>query len=411
MTYTAVGCHVFAGGFTQGVRKVFNVPAQFELHGLGKDTVEGMGIDFVNTPNREAWHEALSLYKNAVFVFGNPRCTAFSTLTGGYDDGRHGPWAKATCDIHDFAWFTVKGQFELGIWESVQQAYTTGRPLLDYLRDNVFVPNGYAIAHLFINAATFGNAQHRKRYFFAAYKRDRPFNIEPPDNLVTEHATVRDIIGRFKQSKPKHSDERPLGAKECKYNGNSYQRLTTDEWAMVPELRQGECLNVLHNYRPDVFEARGADGFADISALAQSKMPFSAHCIRRVEWDRACPTIHGSAGRFLHPELDRPLTVRELALLMGWDKDVLPKGWNPVGQIAKGVCPCAGEWLAKQALLYLDDQWGGENFESSYSDTHGEWQGQWFDETPDEKVFNITQYAPQRIPRKKDRDHVTPNTA
>jgi len=36
----ALGVHVFAGGFTAGVKRVFEVDAQLEVHGLGVRTAE-----------------------------------------------------------------------------------------------------------------------------------------------------------------------------------------------------------------------------------------------------------------------------------------------------------------------------------------------------------------------------------
>ena len=126
-------------------------------------------------------------------------------------------------------------------------------------------------------------------------------------------------------------------------------------------------------------------------------MPFSCHCVRRIAWDMQCPTIHGSAGRFLHPSEDRPLTVREMSLLMGWPDGMTPRGYNPVGQIAKGVCPEVGVWLAEQVQLYLDDEWGDEDYESSYDDLAGQWVGRRCDPGQTEKVFDLTKYAPAKV--------------
>src|SRR5665647_2355989 len=196
----AVGVHVFAGGFTMGVRRVFEVAAQMEVHGLGDRTVQqGLGLPFI-MPEKganvvDSWLST-NHHKGCSFCYGNPRCTGFSVLnTAKGTEGSRGPWAAQNIDIKQFCDYGVEGQIPIICWESVQQAYSTGRQLLDKLRDELFVPAGYRIAHVFLNAATFGNAQHRKRYFFVAYRGDLTFHVPIPKMLP--HTTVRDVIERF----------------------------------------------------------------------------------------------------------------------------------------------------------------------------------------------------------------------
>jgi len=119
-------------------------------------------------------------------------------------------------------------------------------------------------------------------------------------------------------------------------------------------------------------------------------MPFSLHGVHRINWLCPFPTLHSSVGRAIHPELHRGHTVGELARVMGWGDDI-PRGGNPIAQIAKGVVPDIGEWLAQQVELFLDDYWGDDDFESSYNAKLGEWVG---GETCEqvEKEFNMTQY-------------------
>jgi len=113
----AVGCHVFAGGFTMGVKRVFDVECQLESHGFGKETCEAVAkVPFVNRPDAN-WPDV-----EAQFLYGNPRCTGFSCITSGYDEDTHGPWAKQTEDIHQLCNYAA-GRYDIIIWESVQQAF------------------------------------------------------------------------------------------------------------------------------------------------------------------------------------------------------------------------------------------------------------------------------------------------
>ncbi len=382
----ALGIHVFAGGFTMGVRRVFNVNEQLELHGFGRETAEQrLGLEFTNCEDWDKWPR-----RNVAFAYGNPRCTGFSCITCGYDSTAHGPWSAPTKDIWDFCRYVVQQDIPIAIWESVQQAYTTGRPMLDALRDDVFVPAGYRIAHVLLNYATFGNSQQRRRYFFVAYKGGN-FNIDVPelsDNMPTTFDAIWDMRDR---------DVKVMRPTASEYDADCYYDLTPHEWDDVKNIPPCGSLNVaarmwvdrLHKKHQDAWHSRSSD------------MPFSMHCMSRTWWTRQFPTIHSSACRFLHPSLDRPVTVGELARVMGWG-DVIPAGKYPVAQIAKGVVPEAGEWLARQALNFIEGRWGSEDWESSFNPRTCRWEGR---DTPGqvEKEFNMTEYfsrviSPERFP-------------
>lgn len=371
----AVGLHVFAGGFTVGVQRVMDVEAQLEKHGFGIETAEAMcKIPIVNEPGGN-WPRI-----KADFCYGNPRCTGFSTITAGYGDDCHGPWSKQCQDIHDLCNYAV-GKYDAIIWESVQQAYSTGRPLLDYLRDEIFKPKHYRIAHVLLNAASFGNCQQRKRYFFVAYRNDRNFNIEPP-LIDARMSCVYDHIWNMRN---RPTNERHLFGHE-EYDEDSYTRLTPDEKKCVPLLPNGFCLNRFAQWSYEDLP----EHLKMLWSMRTSPMPFSMHCIYRINWLRPSPTIHSSASRFIHPTLDRPLTVGEITKIMGWPR--IPVGSKPIAQIAKGVVPDAGEWLAKQVQYYLDGAWGKEDYESTYDHRIGEWVGR--DTTGEiEKTFNLTSYT------------------
>lgn len=378
---TAVGIHVFAGGFTRGVIDAgWHVPVQLEVHGFGLETTEAMnGVPSVNCPAKQWPHV------EALMAFGNPRCTAFSTITSGdrYVQGNtHGAWAKQTCDIHEMCEYSA-GRYDFVIWESVQQAYTrAGRELVEYLVRDVFAPRKYRVAHLLLNAASFKNSQSRKRYFFVAYRDSYRFNVEPP-TIEPWYATLYDSIHsqRDRTTRPAK-----LWSRDEEYDADCYTDLTTDEWAAVPHLPNGWDLHLLakHGYHlmTDKLKRTWDERLSD--------MPFSLHGIHRLNWLRPCPTLHSSAGRFIHPELHRPLTVGELAAIMGWP--TIPRGPVPVAQIAKGIVPRVGEWLARQVELSYIGHWGNDDWESSYDAEKQSWVGG--DAAGKlEKSFDLTSYC------------------
>lgn len=379
---TAVGCHVFAGGFTRGVQDAgWHVPVQLEVHNFGLDTARDVwGVQTINDENA---HWPLT---DGQMLFGNPRCTAFSTITSGekYTNEKsnaHGPWAKQTCDIHQLCEYGA-GRFDFVIWESVQQAFTTGRPMINYLIEKHFAPKNYRVAHVFINAATFGNAQQRKRYFFVAYRDCYKFNAEPPP-LSPYYATLYDVISSG-DGKPLEYDEQG----DEVYDANSYYPLNEDERYVVPNLPSGWSLNTLGRYGRHLMP----DRYKFKAEYASSGLPFSLHCIIRLNWLRPSPTLSSSARKFIHPGLDRPLTIGELATIMGWPEGCVPRGPKPVAQIAKGIVPAVGKWLARQVELSIAGHWGQDDWESSYCDKDGEWKG---GDSSDklEKIIDMTRYV------------------
>lgn len=377
--HTAVGIHVFAGGFTRGVLDAgWKVPVQLEVHNFGLETTEKMnGVPSINDENAR-WPDVEGLMS-----FGNPRCTAFSTITNGakYEDSNsHGAWAKQTCDIHQMCEYSA-GRFDFVVWESVQQAYkASGRELVDHLVREVFAPKHYRVAHLFINAATFGNAQQRKRYFFMAYRDCYKFCIQPP-SIAFHYPVVYDVIWDRRDRQT-----RPADLSMADYDEDSHCDLRPDEWAVVPELPCGWGMHALARYRYDVLTERQKAKW-DTRA---SELPFSLHGISRTNWLRPCPTMHSGVCRFIHPSKHRPLTVGEMAALMGWP--TIPVGPYPNKQIVKGICPEVGQWLVQQVELSYSGHWGSDDWESSYDARDAEWKGG--DATGKlEKIFDMTQYV------------------
>jgi len=374
---TAVGIHVFAGGFTRGVLDAgWTVPVQLEKHDFGLETTAVMNdVPSINGAN---WPKV-----QARVAFGNPRCTAFSTITSGdrYVEGNtHGAWAKQTCDIHELCQYAA-GQYDFIIWESVQQAYkASGRELVDHLIKEHFADKHYRVAHLFINAATFGNCQQRKRYFFVAYRDCYRFNVEPPA-ITAYYPVLWDVI-----KETRHVDGRESRLRAGEYDADCYTNLTEDEWAVVPHLPNGWSLQQMAQYDYDNLPPK----FKRVWDDRISDLPFSLHGIVRLNWLRPCPTLHSSAGRFLHPIKNRPLTVGELATVMGWPR--IPVGDRPVAQIAKGIVPAIGAWLMKQVELSMANHWGEDDWESSFCDNSQEWVGR--DTTGQlEKTIDMTKYV------------------
>lgn len=153
---------------------------------------------------------------------------------------------------------------------------------------------GYQTWNGVVDMADFGIAQRRRRLLLLAAKAFQPL----PASRVEGRVTVREVFGR--------------------------PRRRTDELSELPEKRKPETIELISRIPPDGGGRRDlplemqrdchrrVDGFGDVFG--------------RMRWDDVAPTItsgcgNPSKGRFLHPEEHRAISLREAALLQGFDSE------------------------------------------------------------------------------------------
>ena len=152
-----------------------------------------------------------------------------------------------------------------------------------------------------LDSADFGTPQRRRRLVFVAARDEKPTLV---DTGGVERRTVRDAIGGFADSAGRSGD--PLhdhGEQRAEHVRAVISAITPDggSRADLPEDEQLEC-----------HRRAAAYGYG-----------WGRNIYARMAWDRLAPTITGgcinpSKGRFLHPEEDRAITVREALLLQGF---------------------------------------------------------------------------------------------
>ncbi len=390
--HKALGVHVFAGGFTIGVKRVMDVDTHLEVHDLGAATAEkAIGVKVVRSDAKD-WPKPYE-FSSCRTCFGNPRCTAFSSVTGGCDRTSHGAHGKQTRDLIELCNYAA-GHFDFVVFESVQQAYSVGKPLLDQIYRDVFKPLSYRLCHLFINAATFGNAQNRRRYFFVAYRDSFKFNVQPP-KMWPHMPVLWDAIG--------HLENRPTSPQKTfndDFEPDTSHFLYPHEIPLIDIMPNGWCLNSTARHMADKLPPK----LRETWETRQSPMPFSLHCTKRLDYMRHSPTLFSGSRRLLHPTQPRGLTLAEFSAIMGWPEGVYPLGRDPVPQLAKGICPDVGQWLAEQVDLSLNDHWGSDDWESRYDHRKREWLGK---DTvgQDEKLIDLTEYYPHEQDYSRFPDH------
>jgi site-specific DNA-cytosine methylase len=332
--YDAVDVMGFAGGFTLGmVQAGFHLVGKKELPGgFGVANCEAnrhlLGNDWqTQIAPGEDW-TALS----ADVVFGNPPCSGFSVMT---DKRWRGVDAKINSCMWHFADYVAKVRPQISVMESVRVAFTTGRSLMQALRADVEAKTGlrYTIHHVYQDAVELGGAAKRPRYFFVLTQV--PFGVEYP--TITHVPTMRDIIGDLDGLEPTWELQpyrRPptwwslparatTGAVDG-HKGSSALiiRRALEIIDLGGDWPQGKAIatvlkayyekngNLPPSWQPKLEQLIAKEWFMGFTTM--------------VRWreDRPARVITGAAlSSVLHPWLDRCISHREAARVMGFPDD------------------------------------------------------------------------------------------
>ncbi len=287
------------GGVTLGLKKAgFNVIGSVEIDPLSVETYKA------NHPKVTIWEtdirkisslsvkRKLGIKKGELdLLAGCPPCQGFSTirtLNGALniDDPRNDLLFEFLRFAEDFLPRTV-------MMENVPG-------LANYSPFTVFMDQmeklGYIGEFRILNASNFGVPQRRRRLIYLARLGSRI----PYAKQMQKQKTVRDAIG----SLPKAGESGDL----------------------LHDIQERRSVRILKRIKKI---PKNGGSRTDLSRSEQLKCHKKCNGFKdvygRMAWDNVAPTItsgcfNPSKGRFLHPEEDRAITLREAALLQGFPK-------------------------------------------------------------------------------------------
>ena len=237
----ALGTYIFAGGFTLGVSKHFDVEAHFESKpGLYKKTFKANFPDIPVYEGEDDWPR--KKFKNKIdFVYCNPPCAPWSNL-GGAQKGA-GAWRddpRIKCWRDSFNLLKELNPKAIAI-ESVPRVYSKngGRPMIMELTKEAN-ELGYQVTHLLIDGGFTGLNHSRKRFFFIATK----YNLNPYRLNFAPLPTAGDVLKSFKEE---HGSD--IG---------HLMKLGENEKPYLKYCKQGESLRVTwERYNPPETWVRG----------------------------------------------------------------------------------------------------------------------------------------------------------
>ena len=320
----AVGSYIFAGGFTLGVEKHFEVLAHLEGDGAyGADSAA------LNWPDLPIFHGPknwpLHLYRDAVdFVYCNPPCAIFSSMgivtTRGKNAWRAAPRVGCWADC-----FSHLENLRPRAWalESVTNAYTVGRELVDdYTRRALLM--GYSVTHLLLDARWCGIPQSRKRFFLICHK---PAKLTGYQHNWAPPPTVGEALSEV--STPGWVTEH-----------------RADLTAVLMKTPPGGRLSTYWELEHPGYET-------NLNAHGKVK---GRPSFQDGRLDASTYTGAYAGDKRYHPTEHRLIGINEAKALCGYPEDFQlagnPRGWGSL--LARAVMPPVGAWLASAVKATLE---------------------------------------------------------
>jgi len=254
----------------------------------------------------------------------------------------------------------------VAVFESVQQAFTTGRELMTALIHHLRNRTGldYHLYHVKHNNIALGGFAERRRYFWVAARV--PFGVELPE--LRRLPTLWDAIGDIESSpvtwerQPYRSLPSPWSERlRAEHGFDGHVTRTTPEFhramALLPVAgpwNPGENISmVAQRYHqltgtlPPTWEYRR-------EKLLNNGFHMGFHQLIRWKPEKPARVITGGALQLvLHPTHDRTLTHREAARIMGFPDDWVIKPLRSYSQLqstwGKGIPVGSGRWIATWA--------------------------------------------------------------
>lgn len=341
-TYDFVDFFCGAGGMSYGFHKIGDLTGRFRWAGaidIDKHAIDTYERNYGHRPAQmnlaevdiEDIKSALSLDpNNELILIGCAPCQGFSAHR---KKDHRGPDKRNTL-VGLFAEIAVQLKPKMIIMENVPDLLAKKHwHHYEAFKETVKAA-GYHIAVKILNMAEYGTPQARFRTVLIA---DRDFVPTLPEPILKpeQFRTVRDAIGDLPPLKVGEKDPN-----DPMHMTSRHRKETLEILKQVP--KNGG--NRPHGVGPQCLDK--VAGFYDVYG--------------RLAWDKTAVTITArcrtpSCGRFVHPDQDRGLSVREAALLQGFPKDFYFEGPfdDKFKQIGNAVSPIFSVRLAGHVLTML----------------------------------------------------------
>jgi DNA (cytosine-5)-methyltransferase 1 len=339
---TAIDLFCGAGGLTQGLKQAgFNVVGAVEFHPTYAESFRlnhpktNLKLDDITKVDPMEWAKEINLKPGQLdLLAGCPPCQGYSTIGTRNRGKKNDPRNELVYEVLRFA---IALRPKTIMMENVPALANDAR--LQSLREQL-EELGYKIDVKVLKMTHYGVPQNRRRMIMLGSRYD---NIEVVKQQIdaSNMRTVRDAISVLP---PADSDlmTDPLHVADERKRSDKVKKLIS----LVPK-NGGSRTDLPEEYQLECHKR--TTGFRDVYG--------------RMAWDQPSPTITGgcnnpSKGRFLHPEENRVITLREAALLQTFPKDYkfsFKSGKGGVAMmIGNALPPTFIEFHARSLLKHLD---------------------------------------------------------
>ncbi len=301
-------------------------------------------------------------------LVGGPPCQGFSTAgTRFWDDPRNG-----LLKHYDNALAILRPKWF--IMENVEGLLTAKGGIYVYEAARAFINLGYSIRIDKIYAQEYGIPQRRKRTLIIGNRLGMEFNL--PEPIVHVHGrifknadiTLRHTIGELPDptldksspvsynGKPKHEWEEQLRDGNKKLYDHFTPKIDGIQLERITNLKPGQSMKDLpESLHHESFKRRAYRRVMD--GMPTERRGGAPSGIKRLIFDEPSLTITGAAIReFIHPEDNRPLTLRECARIQAFPDWFRFQGNTSerIKQIGNAIPPLLAEIFA----VHLLDNYG-----------------------------------------------------
>jgi len=344
-TYDFVDLFCGCGGMSYGFHKMAELTGKLRWAGavdIDKHAIDTYARNYCHEPSNinlaeedvDVIKQSLDLDEhNALILIGCAPCQGFSAHR---KKDHSGPDSRNTL-VGRFAEIAVAMQPKLIIMENVPDLLAKKHWHNYQAFKNTVEVAGYHIAVKILNMADYGTPQARFRTVLLA-SRDFIPTLPKPVFKPDQYRTVRDAIGNLP----------PLAA-----GGKD----PDDPMHMASKHRK-ETIDILKQVPKD-----GGNRPCGVGPQCLDKVKGFYDVYGRLAWDKTAVTITArcrtpSCGRFVHPEQDRGLSVREAGLLQGFPADFYFEGPfdDKFKQIGNAVSPIFSTRIAGHVLTMLAGQ-------------------------------------------------------
>lgn len=301
------------------------------------------------------------------FLIGGPPCQGFSTAGMRFwDDPRNSllkQYARAL-EIIRPKWFLL---------ENVEGLLTAKKGQYLYEAAKAFITLGYKIRVDKIYAHEYGVPQRRKRVFVIGNRLGYDFELPPPKNHINgaifrkSDMTLAYAIGGLPaasasplesiayDTQPTNGWEKQIRSAIGKVSDHFAPELNGLQLARIQALKPGQTMKDLPvHLQHGSFKRRAHRRVMD--GTPTEKRGGAPSGLKRLIAGEPCLTITGASTReFIHPTLDRPLTIRECARIQTFSDDFEFFGTpaQKIQQIGNAIPPL----LAKIFAEYINKKY------------------------------------------------------